>query len=115
MIPIRYKDLLYDGIRLISFFNTLRWSLVLKLWPPQQPVRLDVGCGPRKATGFVNIDINPLQRPDMWLDIRNGLPYPTGTVYCIVWSHILEHFYPDEVRQILSTLSMKFLHKKQRS
>jgi prepilin-type processing-associated H-X9-DG protein len=49
----------------------------------------------------VNIDANVFRRPRMWLDLRNGLPFPTGTVDGIYASHVLEHFYYREVTKIL--------------
>jgi predicted SAM-dependent methyltransferase len=39
----------------------------------------------------VNIDINPRNHPDLWLDIRSGLPFPPASVAFIYTSHTLEH------------------------
>ena len=53
---------------------------------------LDVGSGPRKYPGSVNIDINPENAPDMLHDL-NKYPWPAQSdefdlVHC---SHCLEH------------------------
>ena len=52
--------------------------------------------------GWVHVDGNPLVFPDMWLDLRNPLPFPTGSVDFIFSCHVLEHFYSHRVRQILT-------------
>lgn len=56
---------------------------------------VNIGCGPYKIDGFINIDINPLQNPDMIRDVRRGLPFDTSSVDKLVASHILEHLDPD--------------------
>ena len=57
-----------------------------------QQTYLNLGSGAHYIDGFVNIDGNVLAKRDLWLDIRHGLPYRSGTVNAIYMSHTLEHF-----------------------
>jgi predicted SAM-dependent methyltransferase len=62
---------------------------------------LHLGCGIHYLPGFVNIDANPLQKTDMWLDVRCGLPFASGSVNSIYTTHMIEHLYPDELERLL--------------
>jgi predicted SAM-dependent methyltransferase len=68
-------------------------------------LHLNLGCGHRRCDYFVNIDANPLLKPDLWLDIRNGLPFADQSVDSIYTAQMLEHFYPDELMKVLSECS----------
>jgi predicted SAM-dependent methyltransferase len=68
---------------------------------PSRPLFLNIGCGRKYVRGFVNVDGNLFCRKDMWLDLRNRLPFSSESVDAIYCCHVLEHFYPDELRQIL--------------
>jgi len=37
----------------------------------------------------------------MWLDLRNGLPFPSSSVHGIYSCHFLEHLYTDQLQTIL--------------
>lgn len=58
----------------------------------QSPIRLNLGCGPNKLPGFVNIDSVEAFKPDLLLDISQPLPYPDLSVDEILADGILEHF-----------------------
>ena len=62
---------------------------------------LHLGCGPKYLPGFVNIDANPTQKSDMWLDVRCGLPFASASVDSIYSTHMIEHLYPDELEKLL--------------
>jgi len=62
---------------------------------------LHLGCGTKYLPGFVNIDANPLQKTDVWLDVCCGLPFATGSVDSICSTHMIEPFYPDELERLL--------------
>jgi predicted SAM-dependent methyltransferase len=50
----------------------------------------------------VNIDANPRQKLDLWLDVRCGLPFATGSAHSAYSTHMVEHFYPDELERLLA-------------
>jgi predicted SAM-dependent methyltransferase len=64
-------------------------------------LHLHLGCGPKYLPGFVNIDANPLRKIDLWLDVRNGLPFRSESVDSIYSTHVLEHLYPNELKNVL--------------
>lgn len=64
-------------------------------------LHLHLGCGKKYLPGFVNIDANPLQKIDLWLDVRRGLPFRTNSVWSIYSTHMIEHLYPDELEALL--------------
>lgn len=78
--------------------NHLRYRLI----PPSTGKPLHVGCGGWYIEGFLNIDLNPFQRVDLWLDVRNGLPLADDSVGFIYTAHTVEHLYPDELDSLLS-------------
>jgi predicted SAM-dependent methyltransferase len=53
----------------------------------------------------VNIDANPLQKIDVWLDVRYGLPFANQSVDSIYSTHMVEHLYPDELEELLRECS----------
>lgn len=57
--------------------------------------KVNLGCGPYKEPGFINIDINPRQAPDIVRDITRGLPFDTNSTNEVLASHVLEHLDPD--------------------
>jgi prepilin-type processing-associated H-X9-DG protein len=69
---------------------------------PNGEVWLNLGCGRKQSPFMVNIDGNVFYRPDIWIDIRVGLPFPTETVDGIFACHVFEHFYWNELRRILA-------------
>ena len=64
-------------------------------------LHLHLGCGTKYLPGFVNVDGNLVRKIDMWPDLRNSLPFPAETVSSIYASHVLERFYPDELKRLL--------------
>jgi SAM-dependent methyltransferase len=54
-------------------------------------MKLNLGSGSNKIDGFVNIDINPANNPDVVCDILKGLPYETSSIDEIVLFHTIEH------------------------
>ena len=108
MVSQRTKDLYFSAIFPATYLNHCLWKVRLKrsiagrlragqngrLW-------VNIGSGEKNHRSFVNIDANILRHPEMWLDLRNGLPFPAQSVNGIYASHVLEHFYFAEVRAIL--------------
>lgn len=99
MIHQRTKDLFLTFLRPLFWLNHQRLQR-RRRWP--QPLCLHVGAGPNYWPGFVNIDMNPRRRLDLWLDVRQGLPFCNNAVEFIYAAEVFEHFYPDELNALLA-------------
>ncbi|MEB3355557.1 MAG: glycosyltransferase [Synechococcales bacterium] len=44
------------------------------------PTRVDIGCGPRKAPGFIGVDIAPIPGVDIVADLNKKFPFEDSTV-----------------------------------
>jgi len=101
MIHQRSKDFLFLLVRPVA--RCLGWGVRLtwRWWAGDRPLRLHLGCGPKYLPSFINVDANPLRRIDLWLDLRNPLPFPNGVVEGIYTLETLEHLYPDELDRLL--------------
>jgi predicted SAM-dependent methyltransferase len=98
----RYKDLSFLLIGQATRPNY--WLKKLRGSRPSLNGRhldLHMGCGPKYLPGFVNIDANPMRKSDIWLDVRRGLPFASGSVDSIYSAHMIEHLYPDELERLL--------------
>jgi predicted SAM-dependent methyltransferase len=97
------KDVGYMTLGRLSVVNLLRYKLTGQVPGHQNggPLLLHLGSGPHPIKGFVNIDGNPWRRPDLWLDLTLGLPFPDGSATGAYCCHTLEHFFEPDVRQIL--------------
>jgi predicted SAM-dependent methyltransferase len=64
-----------------------------------QPAKLNLGCGPHKKVGFLNIDLLP--PADLTLDLRRGLPFETSCCDLIFSEHFFEHIdYPEPISHL---------------
>ena len=54
-------------------------------------MKLNLGSGYRNKEGYINIDINEQCKPDVVLDITQGLPYDDSTIDEVRAWDILEH------------------------
>jgi SAM-dependent methyltransferase len=97
----RYKDIAFQGISKATLPNHLARKYLYRIRPSNGPQHLHLGCGPKYIEGFTNIDANPFNKIDLWLDVRNGLPFPEDSADSIYSTHMFEHFFPDELEQLL--------------
>lgn len=58
--------------------------------PLQASKKLHLGCGPVRLEGWINIDAEG-ETADMRLDLRQALPFETGSVSRIFAEHFIEH------------------------
>jgi predicted SAM-dependent methyltransferase len=65
-------------------------------------LKLNIGCGPNRRPGWVNIDLfNPIA--DLQLDLRRPWPFQDGSVTYVYSEHMFEHFeYDQEVPHLLA-------------
>ena len=59
------------------------------------PIRLNIGSGTTHLKGVINIDVRDCGQEMVW-DVRNGLPFPDGSVEGIQSTHFIEHLDEDE-------------------
>ena len=62
-------------------------------------LKLNIGCGKIKLSGWVNIDIEP--GANLIIDVRKGLPFDDCSVNFIYSEHFLEHLTYEEGRKVL--------------
>lgn len=65
-------------------------------------IKINVGCGPYKKDGYINIDKNGVWNPEIILDVRQGLPYEDNSVDEITAHHFIEHLTKDEIISFLA-------------
>jgi predicted SAM-dependent methyltransferase len=97
----RSKDFAFWGISKATIPNYLLWRYVLGSRGANGHRHLHLGCGTKYLPGFLNIDGNLFNKIDVWLDVRNGLPFRSNSVASIYSTHMFEHFYPDELKRLL--------------
>ena len=101
MLHQRYKDIAFWGISKATIPNYLLHRYLFRGWLPYGAAHLHLGCGTKYLPGFLNIDGNLFNKLDLWLDVRNGLPFASNSVASIYSTHMFEHFYSDELDLLL--------------
>jgi SAM-dependent methyltransferase len=93
--------------RKIFIFEVLRLFTVL-LYPwhrfgfrKLKEGNLVIGSGPYYAKGWINLELNPVFKKDVWYDLRNLSPFPAGSMRAIYSSHVFEHLFLNELQGIL--------------
>jgi len=99
----RYKDFYFFCLSKATLPNYWLRKCLYAIRPQNgRPLHLHLGCGTKYLAGFVNVEANPQQKLDLWLDVRCGLPFASGSVDSIYSTHMIEHLYPDELERLLS-------------
>jgi len=66
--------------------------------PAPAPLKLDLGCGPRKQSGFIGADIRPFPGVDVVCDLATQpWPWPDSSVEEAYSSHSVEHIASKEI------------------
>lgn len=105
MIRQQIKDLYYGLVRWLVLPNT--WLARLRYRraaSATEGLRLHLGCGPHPFAGMINIDGNVFRKADLWLDLRNQLPFPDRSAALVYCSHMLEHLFPDDALRLLKEI-----------
>jgi predicted SAM-dependent methyltransferase len=106
VIRQQVKDLYFGLTRYLVLPNTwlARWRFRRAALPDRDGLRVHLGCGPHYLHGMINIDGNWLRNTDLWLDLRNPLPFPDRSAALVYCSHMLEHLYPDDALALLKEI-----------
>lgn len=63
--------------------------------------KVNLGAGATRIPGWIHVDVNPLRRPDVWMDVRTRWPFRSASLAGIATSHLLEHLFDDELAFVL--------------
>jgi predicted SAM-dependent methyltransferase len=90
----RWRDYYNDVLFVPAWLNMWRWRAQLRLFGVRRPapVLVNLGSGKDYRSNYINVDINIAFKRDMWLDLRNRLPFPDAIVDGIFCAHTFEHF-----------------------
>jgi len=101
MIRQQIKDVYFGLVRYVSLPNAVLARVKHRSAAAGEGVRLHLGCGPHYIEGMINVDGNLFRRKDLWLDLRNRLPFPDRSASLVYCSHMLEHLFPDDAITLL--------------
>ena len=102
MVSQRKKDFLFQLVQPALGLLRLYYRIAWPLWSRGHRLRLHIGAGEDYLDSFINADINPLRKIDLWLDLSHRLPVPDGAIEGIYTLETLEHLYPDELERLLA-------------
>lgn len=98
MIAQTTKDIYFALSQYLVIPNAL---LLRLLYCRSKGIKLHLGCGDDYITGLINVDGNILRKKELWLDLRNRLPFPTKCANFIYCNHTLEHLFPYDALRLL--------------
>ena len=64
-------------------------------------IKLNLGCGSAKLSGWTNVDSDPNNRPEVQCDLRGPLPWVSQAVDYIHMEHFFEHINREEQQRLL--------------
>ena len=67
-------------------------------------ITIDLGCGKRKSSNAIGVDIVPLEGIDVVADIKKGIPFKSSICDEIILSHVFEHLNEDERIELLKEI-----------
>lgn len=63
---------------------------------------VNLGCGHRPLTGWINLDCARGAAVEVVWDVRDGLPFPSGSCSAIFSEHVIEHLPKSDGERLLS-------------
>lgn len=64
-------------------------------------MKLNLGCDTHRIEGYINIDLKEELKPDMVVDVTEGLPFENDSIEEIRMEHFLEHPFYIQVEPLL--------------
>lgn len=101
MLSQSLKDILFGAARLASKPSAWLKRRELERLRDPEGLYIHLGCGPHYIPGMINCDGNLLRRIDLWLDLRNRLPFADESACVVYCSHTLEHLLPEDALHVL--------------
>jgi SAM-dependent methyltransferase len=96
MVSRRVKHWFYILFSPLMLINGWRYRTYSSQKLTRKVTRVQLGPGKRNyLPGWINVDANFLTaKLDVWADLRNGLPFTSGSVEAFYSHHVIEHL-PD--------------------
>lgn len=66
-------------------------SIPCQLINNSMPIKINLACGNNKIDGYLNVDSELTNNPDLIVDVRKGLPWVDNSVEEILFFHAIEH------------------------
>ena len=67
-------------------------------------MKLNLGCNTAYLGDYVNVDINPTIKADLYFDLTQPLPFDSDSTEEVLLSHVLEHLYYEDGKKLLSEI-----------
>lgn len=91
------------GVKYVTKITHLCSRYYYRFSPPC-PAYVNLGSGDKYVDKMINIDGNIFAHKDIWLDLRNGLPFPDSSIAFTYSSHFLEHLLPQDALNLLKEI-----------
>jgi predicted SAM-dependent methyltransferase len=67
-------------------------------------LKLNLGCNSIYLGDYVNVEVNPEFKADVYHDLREPLPFPSECAEEVLLSHVLEHLYYSDGAKLISEI-----------
>lgn len=101
MVPQQVKDALFAVNRFAVLPNTWLARARFARAVEARDLYVHLGCGTHYIDGMINCDGNLFRKVDLWLDVRQPLPFPEDSSAVVYTSHMLEHLFPEDALALL--------------
>lgn len=103
MLKQSAKDIYFLMNRVLVLPNTALARFRYRKAPPEG-WKIHLGCGASYIPGMINVDGNVMRRKELWLDLRNTLPFADASAGFIYCCHTLEHLFPEQAIALLTEI-----------